>query len=120
MKQFFLSLIVISLFCFASEIMAQEVQTGKFHTSNAVEGYTLDKNDGVRTMLVEVEYPKPFNKKPEVMVGVNLIDASNAQNLRYSVEVKSVSRDGFTLLVKTWANTRIFEIGGGWIAVAPQ
>jgi len=120
MKKMFLTLFVLSIFCFTSEIMAQEVQTGKFHTSNADPSYTLDKNDGVRTMLVEVEYPKPFNKKPEVMVGVNLVDASNAQNLRYSVEVKSVSRDGFTLLVKTWSNTRIFEIGGGWIAVAPN
>jgi len=100
--------------------MAQEVQTGKFRTSAAATGYTLDKNDGERSVYVEVEYPKPFEKKPEVMVGVNLIDASNAQNLRYSVEVKSVSRDGFTLLVKTWANTKIFEIGGGWIAVAPN
>jgi hypothetical protein len=32
----------------------------------------------------------------------------------------SVSRDGFLVQVKTWSDTRIMAIGGGWVAVSEK
>ncbi|NPV11531.1 MAG: hypothetical protein HPY57_07055 [Ignavibacteria bacterium] len=53
------------------------------------------------------------------MVGVNQIDADKTTNLRYKVEATTVSRDGFALKITTWGDTKIFGIGGFWIAHQP-
>ena len=67
---------------------------------------------------VEVNFLKPFENKPDVVVGVSAIDAVSGTNLRYSLKAKSVSRDGFTVEVKTWGDSKILSIGGFWVAHA--
>ncbi|MGB5286958.1 MAG: H-type lectin domain-containing protein, partial [Ignavibacteriaceae bacterium] len=59
----------------------------------------------------------PFENKPDVVVGLSMIDAAPG-NLRYSIKTKSISRDGFTVEVKTWGDTKIMSIGGFWVAHA--
>jgi hypothetical protein len=66
--------------------------------------------------LINVEFSKPFEKKPNVLVCVNQVDADKTTNLRYKVEATAISRDGFILKIITWGDTKIFGIGGFWIA----
>ena len=80
--------------------------------------YTLHENTGERVFTVEVNFLKPFENKPDVVVGVSAIDAVSGTNLRYSLKAKSVSRDGFTVEVKTWGDSKILSIGGFWVAHA--
>jgi len=102
----------------ASATFAQEVQTGSFGANGDSPGYTLNKESGDRTYTIEVNYPQPFNKKPSIILSVSLIDADKNQNLRYEVQASAVSRDGFMIKIKTWADTKINGIGGNWMAVA--
>lgn len=83
------------------------------------EGFNLDKGNGERVVTISDDFPNPFEKKPIVMVGVNQIDADKTTNLRYKVEATTVSRDGFALKITTWSDTKIFRIGGFWIAHQP-
>ncbi len=103
---------------FTASLFAQQVQTGTYRFDRFLKDYTLDKNDGDRTVQLEVTFEKPFEVKPEVLVSVNFIDADKATNLRYEVKTLSVSRDGFLVQVRTWSETKIFAIGGGWMAVS--
>lgn len=103
------------LFIFSSIAFSQSVQSGTWFVGSG-EGFTLDKGTGERIMTIEVEFPKPFEKKPMVFVGVNYVDADKTTNLRYKVEATSVSRDGFTLKISTWGDTKIFGLGGFWVA----
>ncbi len=102
----------------ASASFAQEVQTGSFAISSDTPGYTLNSNSGDRTYTLEVNYPQPFNKKPNVILSVSLIDAEKTTNLRYDVQASAISRDGFMIKIKTWGDTKINIIGGSWLAVA--
>jgi len=50
------------------------------------------------------------------MLSVTQLDADKGVNTRYNVEVLSVSRDGFTVKIRTWADSKIFGISGYWLA----
>jgi hypothetical protein len=50
------------------------------------------------------------------MLSITQLDADKTANSRYNVEVISVSRDGFTVKIRTWADSKIFSISGYWLA----
>lgn len=114
---------VISLLFFfvlgSSFVLAQaKIQSGKFSVNTSTANYTLDKNSGDRSITIDVTYDKPFDKKPTVILSVTTLDTDTKTNVRYSVEPTSVSRDGFTIKISTWSESKIFGIGGTWLAVS--
>lgn len=68
-------------------------------------------------MTLGIKFDKPFTKKPQVILSVTQIDSDKESNTRYNVEAVSISRDGFTLKVRTWAESKIFSISGYWVGV---
>jgi hypothetical protein len=118
-----LSVVILFLFvlcAFGSMAYSQEMQIVSFNYSSSTEGYSLDKGSGDRTFTVEITFPKPFEVKPEVFLNLNTIDASNSSNLRVSMKAISISRDGFTIQIKTWGDSKINIVGGNYIALAPK
>lgn len=111
-------LFIVLLFAFAVTTHAQQVLTGTYRFDKKLANYTLDKESGDRSVEMEVTFAKPFEVKPEVLVSVNYLDADKDLNLRFELKTLSVSRDGFTIQVKTWGDTKIYAIGGGWMAVS--
>jgi hypothetical protein len=111
-------LTVFFAFCLAfTPVFAQSgVQSGKFTVNSSTSGFNLDKNSGDRSVTVEINFPKPFDVKPSVVLSVTSIDADKDTNLRYNIEAVSVSRDGFIVKVSTWSDTKIHGISGQWIA----
>lgn len=85
--------------------------------NQSLEGYSLDKNNGERTMTIDVKFEKPFNKKPQIILSVTQIDSDKESNLRYNAEAISISRDGFTLRVRTWANSKLYSVSGYWVGL---
>ena len=113
-------LFMLVLCAFGSQAYGQELQIVSFNYSSSIEGYSLDKGSGERTLAVEVTFPKPFEVKPEVFLNLNTIDASNSANLRISMKAISISRDGFTVQIKTWGDSKINAVGGNYIALSPK
>jgi hypothetical protein len=111
--------LIVALMGLAFSAFAQtQVQSGTWNANTNTEGYTLAENQGDRSVLVSVEFPEPFEVKPDVIVGITLLDATSETNVRYKVEVFSVSRDAMTLRISTWSDTKIFGINGFWMAHA--
>jgi hypothetical protein len=97
-KIFFISTILL-VFALTSISFAQaQVESGKWSVSTSSKGYT----------------------KPDIIIGVTMLDANTKTNIRYNVSHMSVSRDGFTIKVSTWSESRISGIGGFWIAHAKE
>lgn len=107
--------LVLAVFLVSFSAFAQ-MQSGTFQFDKNTPEYTLDQNKGDRVAQIEIAFPKPFDAKPEVVVAASTLDASKDTNLRFSFKTIGVSRDGFTLQVKTWEDSRIHAIGGTWIA----
>ena len=99
---------------------AQVFQTGRFSVDRTVANYSLDQGSGDRTVTVEVNFEKPFDERPVVMLSVTNADVSKDSNLRYEVKAMTISRDGFVIQVRTWADTKIHSLGGSWMAYAAK
>jgi len=94
-----------------------KIQSGIWSVSPSLADYSLDSNNGERSMIIEIRFKNPFRQKPNIFISVSQIDSDKQTNVRYNVEAISVSRDGFTLKVKTWADSKIFSLSGYWLAV---
>lgn len=94
-----------------------KIQSGVWSVSPSLADYSLDSNNGERSMIIEIRFKNPFRQKPNIFISVSQIDSDKQTNVRYNVEAISVSRDGFTLKVKTWADSKIFSLSGYWLAV---
>ena len=117
MKKLFLILVVLLTAGLITTTLAQvKVQSGTWGASTSTSGYTLAENEGDRSVTITVNFLDPFENKPDVVLGVTLLDATSDKNVRYKVEALSVSRDAMTIKVSTWANTNIYGISGYWMA----
>jgi hypothetical protein len=117
MKKILLSLLaVILLGAFAVNFAQAKVLSGKFSAYTQTAGYSLDKGEGERSYSIEVNFLKPFETRPTVILSVTSVDCDKQFNVRYNVEAISVSRDGFTIKISTWADSKIFGITGNWLA----
>ncbi len=94
-----------------------KIESGVWSVSPSLSNYSLDSNNGERSMTIEIRFKNPFRQKPNIFISVSQIDSDKETNVRYHVEAISVSRDGFTLKVKTWADSKIFSLSGYWLAV---
>ena len=100
----------------ALAVAQSSVQSGAFSVTPTVTGFTLDKGTGERSVSIEITFDKPFDKKPKIVLSTVSIDTDNKSNVRYKIEANSVSRDGFMVKVTTWADSKIYSLGGNWLA----
>ena len=119
-KLFFISSLLLVFGLTTLSFAQAQVESGKWGVSTSNTGYTLDGNEGDRNMTIDVSFDVPFDEKPDIILGVTMMDATTQTNIRYSVSPMSVSRDGFTIKVATWSNSKIYGIGGYWIAHAKK
>lgn len=115
MKKLSVLAAVLFFVAFTAMVSAQ-TQSGQWSSKAGDAAYNLDTNTGERSTTIEIDFVKPYDVKPKVMVSVSQLDADKTFNSRYNVEVLSVSRDGFTVKIKTWADSKIFSIGGYWLS----
>lgn len=97
-------------------VSAQSVQSGTWSITPATPNYSLDKSTGERTMTIDIDFNKPFDTKPNIALSVTQIDSDKEFNQRFNIEAISVSRDGFTIKIRTWADSKIYSVSGFWIA----
>ena len=117
MRKILFILTIALAVCMISTSFAQtKVLSGYWSVSKNTQGYTLAENSGDRSVTITVNFLDPFENKPDVTLGVTLLDATSDKNVRYKVEALSVSRDAMTIKISTWADTKIYGISGYWMA----
>ena len=100
-----------------ADLQAQtKIQSGSWSVNQSVPGYSLDNNIGERSVTLDIHFAEPFAKKPKIILTITQLDSDKDVNLRYKPEAISISRDGFTLKVSTWADSKIFSLSGSWLA----
>jgi hypothetical protein len=111
-------LLISALFFTVSAVAFSQTQvlSGTWGASSDAKSYTLNANSGDRSITIQVNFLKPFENKPDVVCGISSIDVDKSASVRYAVKPISVSRDGFTVEVKTWGDTKINSITGFWVA----
>jgi hypothetical protein len=118
-KSFVIITVILSLFLFGN-LFAQKIQSGKFSGNYKSQGYSLNDGEGRRTYSVEFKFDKSFETTPEIILSITYLNAEtkNGVRVKYNLEKKAVSRDGFIIEISTWDDSKIHEIRGEWFAIS--
>jgi len=120
MKKYFSTIIFFVLLFSSSQLLFAQlrVQTGVFNADKNVSNYMLAAGgDMERTLQLSISFPKPFTKTPDIQLSITRLDQDRGNNTRYDVKVVSAHKAGFTLEIKTWGGSKIYLIGGTYMAV---
>ena len=73
--------------------------------------------EGPREVRRTVSFDTPFLRRPAVMVGVSLWDSDRHSNLRADLTAENITAEGFDLVFRTWADSRLARIRADWTAI---
>lgn len=86
------------------------------------EGWQLDAeppHEGDRFHRTWVPFSRPFRGVPLVHLGIAGFDIDNRDAARITASVADVGSEGFTIVLRTWFNTRIWRVDVNWLAIGP-
>ena len=111
-------LVLAALLLVSSVSFGQVIQKGDFVANVNSEGYSLNGGSGQRAYSTFIKFTKAFTKDPMVMVSLTSYDGAPGKdgNVRVAVKAESVTKEGFTLKVSTWGDSRVTGVEGSWIA----
>ena len=82
-------------------------------------GKLFEVGSGDRTDNRYIAFTPPFATAPRIILAIKELDVSNQSNVRIDTYPTDVSRDGFSLNVHTWDQTKIYSVAISWIAYTP-
>lgn len=65
---------------------------------------------------VRVDFERPFEAPPKVVVFLNYIDLDKDKTWRLRTSATDIDADGFTLTIESWADTTLNAAQASWIA----
>lgn len=71
---------------------------------------------GPRECRKHIKFSQSYRDAPIVQVSVSLWDVKSATAFRAEVVASNVTRQGFDIVFRTWADTRIARIRAAWTA----
>jgi hypothetical protein len=75
--------------------------------------------DGARVSRAHVRFSEPYTTSPSVRVGLSMWDISNNTNARIDIATEDVTESGFSIVFRTWGDTKVARVRVGWQAIGP-
>ncbi len=72
---------------------------------------------GPRQVVTAVRFSQAFRAPPVVHVSPDMVDMDQATNQRWDIAARNVTREGFEIVFRTWADSRIARVRAGWLAI---
>ena len=72
---------------------------------------------GERWAEKTIHFETPFDKPPQVMLSIEMIDADHSTNMRLQLRAEDVRRGSFKAVAYTWSDTRIGRLSVSWLAL---
>lgn len=73
--------------------------------------------DGARMAKVDVQFSEKFRNAPHVQVAPSMWDISSDANTRVDFGAENVTEAGFTIVFRTWGDSRIARMRVAWTAI---
>lgn len=87
--------------------------------SHFADGGPMWTGHGPRESRTSVTFSEQFIAVPAVQVAISMWDADQKTNLRADISADNVRVDGFDIVFRTWADSRIARIRADWTAFGP-
>lgn len=75
--------------------------------------------NGPRQTRAYVQFSEVFSDVPSVRVALTMWDMSSETNARADVSSQDATVAGFSILFRTWGDTRVARVRVGWQAIGP-
>ncbi|WP_420326503.1 H-type lectin domain-containing protein [Mameliella sp.] len=85
--------------------------------SEFATGGDMWTGEGNRERRKSVRFSEPFRMPPTVQVGMSLWDMDQRANIRADITAEKVTKTGFDLVFRTWADTRVARVRMNWLAI---
>ncbi|MGR3485841.1 MAG: H-type lectin domain-containing protein [Paracoccaceae bacterium] len=73
--------------------------------------------DGHRRREARVVFSQSYRAPPSVQASISMWDVGHGANLRADLTVHHIDREGCTLRLCTWGDTRIARLRASWMAI---
>lgn len=85
--------------------------------SDFEQGGEMWTGEGHRERRERIAFAQAFSAPPLVQVSMALWDMDSARNVRADVSAEAVTAEGFELVFRTWADTRVARVRLSWLAI---
>ena len=85
--------------------------------SDFQEGGPMWSGEGPREVRRRIDFEDAFRAPPVVQVGLTMWDMDKGANPRVDLSTEAVEATGFTLVFRTWGDSRIARVRADWIAL---
>lgn len=77
------------------------------------------RGSGPRERRVAVKFSSEYRDDPSVHISMSLLDIATGPSIRADVSAENVTKTGFDVVFRTWADSRIARIRVSWMAIGP-
>jgi len=90
----------------------RNVDSGSFSTHDVRK-----RTDPRAKTSARVNFQQRFGNVSTVLAALNMLDAAGNADLRDSVNISEVDREGFRWTLETWGDSTLYAAGASWIAL---
>ncbi|TQS74037.1 hypothetical protein ERN12_06340 [Rhodobacteraceae bacterium] len=87
--------------------------------SDFQEDGVMWSGEGPRELRRKITFPDPYTAPPAVHVTLAMWDIDNTHNSRVDISAGDITTEGFVIIFKTWADSRVARVRAGWMAIGP-
>ena len=73
-----------------------------------IPSVNTNTGSGERLDVTPLLFKEKYTTPPKVLVAMNSIDATSPPNLRYDIYPEKITTTGFNMVLRTWADTKLF------------
>ncbi|MFV2051995.1 H-type lectin domain-containing protein [Aliiroseovarius sp. YM-037] len=85
--------------------------------SDFEDGGEMWTGKGPRASRKAVAFSKPFASPPTVQIGMTMWDTDRLTNMRADIQADDITETGFTIVFRTWGDSRVARIRASWLAI---
>lgn len=87
--------------------------------SDFQDGGEMWTGTGPRAFRQPVKFSEAFMAPPTIHIGLSMWDLDNQQNQRVDISADDIGQAGFTIVFRTWGDTRVARVRAEWLAIGP-
>ncbi len=72
---------------------------------------------GPRVTVLPQTFRSAFRNAPIVHCGLSMWDIDTTSNARVDIRAENITTEGFDLVFRTWADTKIARVRANWLAI---
>ncbi|MBL4769026.1 MAG: H-type lectin domain-containing protein [Rhodobacteraceae bacterium] len=77
------------------------------------------RGHGPRERRVAVKFSAEYRDEPSIHISMSLLDIDTGPSIRTDISAENITKTGFVVVFRTWADTRVARIRVSWMAIGP-